>query len=80
MNLGIEDAMILAQLLDEGRGDAYTAERHHVGASVIRATTWLTRLVTLKSPAAQRLRDILVPLAFALSPVARRLARRMLGL
>jgi 2-polyprenyl-6-methoxyphenol hydroxylase-like FAD-dependent oxidoreductase len=80
MNLGIEDAMTLARLLDEGRGDDYTAERHHVGAAVIRATTWLTHLVTLKSPLTQRLRDILVPLAFALPPVARRLERRMLGL
>ena len=80
MNLGIEDAMTLARLIDEGRSDLYTAERHPIGAGVIRATTLLTHLVTVKNPVLQHLRDRLVPLAFAVKPVARRLARRMLGL
>lgn len=80
MNLGIDDAMALARLLEEGRSERYTAERHDLGADVIRATRWMTRLVTLKSPVLQRLRDIAVTLAFAVPPLRRGLATRMLGL
>jgi 2-polyprenyl-6-methoxyphenol hydroxylase-like FAD-dependent oxidoreductase len=81
MNLGIEDGTVLARKMIEGTLDRYTAERHPVGARVIRQTRALTRLVTTRNPLGRWLRDQLF--AHVIGPsssVQRALARRILGL
>ena len=51
MNLGIEDGTVLARRMLEGTLENYSAERHPVGARVLRQTRALTRLVTARHPA-----------------------------
>jgi 2-polyprenyl-6-methoxyphenol hydroxylase-like FAD-dependent oxidoreductase len=81
MNLGIEDGTILARKLAEGGLESYSAERHPVGARVIRQTRALTRLVTVTSPPARWLRDqLFARIIGPIAPVQRMLARRALGL
>ena len=81
MNLGIEDGTVLARMLAEGGAERYTAERHPVGARVIRQSRALTRLMTVRHPLAQSLRDLLLLRVVASSASAQRaLARRILGL
>jgi 2-polyprenyl-6-methoxyphenol hydroxylase-like FAD-dependent oxidoreductase len=81
MNLGIEDGTVLARMLAEGAAESYSAERHPVGARVIRETRALTRVMTARHPAARFLRDLLVTRLVASSASAQRaLARRILGL
>lgn len=81
MNLGIEDGTLLARKLVEGGLESYSAERHPVGARVIRQTRTLTRLVTARQPVARWLRDQLFRQVIGRSAgVQRRLARRVLGL
>ncbi len=81
MNLGIEDGTILARKIALGGLESYSAERHPVGARVIRQTHALTRLVTVQSPLARWLRDQLFARVIGpAAPVQRALARRVLGL
>jgi 2-polyprenyl-6-methoxyphenol hydroxylase-like FAD-dependent oxidoreductase len=81
MNLGIEDGTVLARKMIEGTLERYTAERHLVGARVIRQTRALTRLVTARNPLGRWLRDQLFARVIGPSPWAQRaLARRILGL
>ena len=81
MNLGIEDGTVLARKMIEGTLEGYTAERHPVGARVIRQTRALTRLVTARNPLGRWLRDQLFAHVIGPNPwVQRALARRVLGL
>jgi 2-polyprenyl-6-methoxyphenol hydroxylase-like FAD-dependent oxidoreductase len=81
MNLGIEDGTVLARMLAEGQAKRYSAERHPVGARVIRQTRALTRLMIARHPVARFLRDLLFMGVVASSASAQRaLARRVLGL
>jgi 2-polyprenyl-6-methoxyphenol hydroxylase-like FAD-dependent oxidoreductase len=81
MNLGIEDGTILARKLAQGGLEAYAAERHPVGARVIRQTRALTALVTLCHPLARFLRDqMLVRVIDRSASLQRALARRVMGL
>jgi 2-polyprenyl-6-methoxyphenol hydroxylase-like FAD-dependent oxidoreductase len=81
MNLGIEDGTILARKLVEGGLETYSAERHPVGARVIRQTRLLTRLMTMHSPLGRWLRDQLFARVIDPSPwVQRALASRIMGL
>jgi 2-polyprenyl-6-methoxyphenol hydroxylase-like FAD-dependent oxidoreductase len=81
MNLGIEDGTVLARKMVEGTLDGYTAERHPVGARVIRQTRALTRLVTARNPVGRWLRDQLFAHVIGPMPwVQRALASRVLGL
>jgi 2-polyprenyl-6-methoxyphenol hydroxylase-like FAD-dependent oxidoreductase len=81
MNLGIEDGTVLARKMIEGTLDSYTAERHPVGARVIRQTRALTRLVTARNPLGRWLRDQLFARVIGPLPwVQRALAGRVLGL
>lgn len=81
MNTGIQDALNLAWKLDlarRGRGpvllDSYGAERHPVAHAVIRGSTALTRVATVRRRPAQRLRGAVLPLVSRIGPVARLLA------
>jgi 2-polyprenyl-6-methoxyphenol hydroxylase-like FAD-dependent oxidoreductase len=49
MNLGIEDACVLAQLFEKNQTDSYTKLRHPVGKKVIHMTHQLFSMATLKS-------------------------------
>jgi len=81
MNLGIEDGTILAHKMAQGGLESYSAERHPVGARVIRQTRALTRLVTVRSPVARWLRDQLFACVIGpFAPVQRALARGAMGL
>jgi 2-polyprenyl-6-methoxyphenol hydroxylase-like FAD-dependent oxidoreductase len=81
MNLGIEDGTVLARKMIEGALASYSAERHPVGARVLRQTRALTRLVTARHPLARFARDQLFARAIGPSAtVQRALARRILGL
>jgi 2-polyprenyl-6-methoxyphenol hydroxylase-like FAD-dependent oxidoreductase len=81
MNLGIEDGTILARKIVLGGLETYSAERHPVGARVIRQTRALTRLVTVKSPLARWLRDqLFARIIGPAAPVQRVIARRVMGL
>jgi 2-polyprenyl-6-methoxyphenol hydroxylase-like FAD-dependent oxidoreductase len=81
MNLGIEDGTLLARKLIDGGIESYSAERHPVGARVIRQTRALTRLVTARSRSGQWLRDQLFRQVIGRSAMAQRaLASRILGL
>jgi 2-polyprenyl-6-methoxyphenol hydroxylase-like FAD-dependent oxidoreductase len=80
MNLGIEDATIVARKLAGGGLDTYTAERHPVGARVIRQTHALTRLVTARAWWARSLREHLLPLMLGLEPAQRQFRLRLAGL
>jgi 2-polyprenyl-6-methoxyphenol hydroxylase-like FAD-dependent oxidoreductase len=81
MNLGIEDGTILARKLAEGGLETYSAERHPVGARVIRQTHALTRLMTARHPLARFLRDRLFAQVIGPSATLQRaLVRRIMGL
>jgi 2-polyprenyl-6-methoxyphenol hydroxylase-like FAD-dependent oxidoreductase len=81
MNLGIEDGTVLARKMVEGGLETYSAERHPVGARVLRQTRMLTRLVTARHPLARFARDQLFAHVIGPLPqVQRALARRVMGL
>lgn len=77
MNTGMQDAFNLAwklALVHRGRArpellESYQAERHRVGAMIVRGTSLVTRMATLRHPLAQRLRDFVVPHLTRLAPV-----------
>ncbi len=81
MNLGIEDGTALARKMAQGGLETYSAERHPVGARVLRQTRALTRLVTARGPLARFARDQLFTYLVGPSPqLQRALARRVMGL
>jgi len=83
MNTGMHDAFNLAwklALVHQGRAradliDTYDAERHPIGALVVRGAGGLTRLATIHSAAGQRLRDAVVSRAYSV----RRLSDLVVG-
>jgi 2-polyprenyl-6-methoxyphenol hydroxylase-like FAD-dependent oxidoreductase len=81
MNLGIEDATVLARKMVDGTVAGYSAERRPVGARVIRQTRALTRLFTVRNPPGRWLRDQSFARLIDPSPALQRaLARRIMGL
>ena len=80
IDLGIEDGRILARKMVEGGLESYAAERHPVGARVIRQTRALTPLVTVRQPFACLLRDqMLTQVIDRSASLQRALARRIMG-
>jgi 2-polyprenyl-6-methoxyphenol hydroxylase-like FAD-dependent oxidoreductase len=85
MNTGIQDAANLAwklTLVLRGRApgsllESYDQERRPVAREVVSMTHRLTRLATLRSPALQRLRNVLIPLAGRAGRLPRRLATNL---
>jgi 2-polyprenyl-6-methoxyphenol hydroxylase-like FAD-dependent oxidoreductase len=83
MNTGIQDAHNLgwklgmvcthkarAQLLD-----SYHAERHHIGAALLRATELATRVAAVRNPVGRAVRDRLAKVMASLEVVQHRIAR-----
>ena len=85
MNTGMQDAFNLAWKLDlaaRGRAtetllDSYHAERHPIAASVIKGSTALTKVATVRSPVAQELRNHAASVLSHLGPIQRRAAEEM---
>ena len=81
MNTGMQDAFNLAwklALVVRGRGgeallDSYSRERSAVGDEVLRNAGAMTRLATLRRPAAQHIRNTLVPLLASMGFVQTRM-------
>jgi 2-polyprenyl-6-methoxyphenol hydroxylase-like FAD-dependent oxidoreductase len=80
MNLGIEDATVLARRIVAGAPDGYDAERRPVGRRVIRQTHALTRMVTARGPLERWLRDHIAPHLLQSASMQQALARRIAGL
>ena len=78
MNLGIEDAFILADMISSGDVAHYSEARHKVGAHVVRESDIQFRLAALKNPIARFFRDmIILPLVnrpFLQKPMLTRMA------
>ena len=80
MNLGIEDACVLAGLIAEGRASDYEGLRRPVARRVVRETDAMTRLAAGLGPLRRAVRDFLGPLLLRLPPVQAGLRRRIMGL
>jgi 2-polyprenyl-6-methoxyphenol hydroxylase-like FAD-dependent oxidoreductase len=85
MNLGIQDAMVLAQALTDALGgspaglDAYDGVRRPVAHQVVDLTDRLTRLATLPRPL-RPVRNVVLGFAGHIPAVRRTLAARLSGL
>jgi len=60
MNLGIEDATILAWRMVRGGLETYSRDRHRVGAQVVRESDAQFRMAAIRNPALRPVRDFLV--------------------
>jgi 2-polyprenyl-6-methoxyphenol hydroxylase-like FAD-dependent oxidoreductase len=82
MNIGIQDAMVLARLLTEAITaragtvdlDAYETQRRPVAAAVVTMTDRLTRAATARNPVARLIRNTVLSLADRSATVQRKLA------
>lgn len=86
MNLGIQDAVVLADalaaVLDGGPEtllDAYSAGRRPIAQQVVELTDRLTRLATMPRPL-RPIRNVLLRIVGRTAPVTRALASRLSGL
>jgi 2-polyprenyl-6-methoxyphenol hydroxylase-like FAD-dependent oxidoreductase len=84
MNTGLQDSVSLADVLaavlkdgKEARLDAWAARRHRIARNVVALTDRMTRIATLKSPAAQAVRNLAVASAGRLPPVRSALANTL---
>ncbi len=83
MNTGMQDANNLAwklALVIQGHAhdtllDSYNAERHRVGAALLRSTELATRVGTFKSPVARLVRDRITGFMSSLEVVQQRIVR-----
>lgn len=80
MNLGIEDATVLANRIVGGGLETYSRDRRKVGLSVIAQTERMLTMVTLSNPLAQALRNLALRCLVPLEPVQARLRPRLMGL
>jgi 2-polyprenyl-6-methoxyphenol hydroxylase-like FAD-dependent oxidoreductase len=84
MNIGLQDSVSLAETLtatlqdgDESRLDAWAAKRHRIAADVVAFTDRMTRMATMKSRAAQTVRNLAMASAGRLPPVRAALANTL---
>jgi 2-polyprenyl-6-methoxyphenol hydroxylase-like FAD-dependent oxidoreductase len=88
MNTGIQDAANLAWKLayvlrGKANGsllDSYERERRPIAREVVSTTDRLTRLATLRSPVARRLRNALISMVGRIGQLPEKLARNLAGL
>lgn len=79
LNLGVEDACVLAMKLCEGGIESYSEQRRKIAKGVIRVTGGLTRVATLSNPAAQELRNVLLRMLLSREVFQTRLRRSIAG-
>lgn len=80
LNLGVEDACVLAMKLCEGGVESYSEERRKVAKGVIRMTGGLTRVATLSNPLAQAVRNVVLSRLLSQEFAQRRLRRSIAGI
>ena len=80
MNLGIEDATVLADRIRGGGLETYSADRRRIGQSIIRQTDALLAAAARRDPLGRALRDLAIRLLLPLEPVQRRIRQRLMGL
>ena len=76
-NLGWKLALVVRGLVAPSLLESYEAERMPVARSVVNLTDRMTRVVTAQHPAAQQLRDLLVPLLTGISFLKEAMAERL---
>lgn len=80
LNLGVEDACVLAMKLCEGGLESYSKERREIAKGVIRMTGGLTRVATLSNPLAQGLRNLCLEQLLSREFLQKRLRRSIAGI
>jgi len=80
MNLGIEDAAVLARRITGGGLETYSRDRHRVGAQVVRESDMQFRMASVRNPLLRPMRNVLVRHGLGSSFVQRKFLRRMAGL
>jgi 2-polyprenyl-6-methoxyphenol hydroxylase-like FAD-dependent oxidoreductase len=80
MNLGIEDAMVLASLMANGELADYTALRYPVGRRVIKITNRLTNLMSCTNPGFKFLRNQIIFPLLNLNFVQQLMLKKIVGL
>lgn len=80
MNLGIEDAATLAEMIVEGGLADYSAARHRVGVQVVRDSDRMFRMAALHHPVAVAARNVAIRHVLGSELVQSRFRRRMAGL
>ncbi|MEX0809657.1 MAG: NAD(P)/FAD-dependent oxidoreductase [Dongiaceae bacterium] len=80
MNLGIEDAAILARLLEEDRLQRYTSMRRPTGAKAIRLSEPMARIAEETNSVEIAIRNTVLRLALMLPFMQRRFMARIAGL
>ena len=80
MNLGIEDAAVLAEKMVSGGLEGFTAERHPIGARVVRESDLQFRIAALNNPLARGARNAVLRTLVRRPSFQRRFLRRMAGL
>lgn len=80
MNLGIEDACVLAEMIARGETEAYSGARLPVGRRVLRTTDAQTRLLAARSRLIVALRNHVIYPLLQWEPIQRRLRMEMTGL
>ncbi|WP_069467780.1 FAD-dependent monooxygenase, partial [Actinacidiphila rubida] len=73
MNTGIQDAYALGRALAEDRLDGYEALRRPVAQRVVAFTDRMTRLATVRRPAARGVRNVVLPVVSRVPAFRRRL-------
>lgn len=80
MNLGIEDAVVLASLINNRNTDRYTKLRKATGKRVIEATDIITRIMGHRHSALVFIRDKLLFPLLSIPAIQRKIAKKMMGL
>lgn len=80
MNLGIEDATVLANRIVGGGLESYSLDRRRVGLSVITQTERMLTMVTLRNPIVRALRNTALRCLIPMEPVQARLRPMLMGL
>jgi 2-polyprenyl-6-methoxyphenol hydroxylase-like FAD-dependent oxidoreductase len=84
MNTGLQDSVSLAEILittlkdcDDARLDAWATQRHRIATDVVKFTDRMTRMATMKSRAAQNVRNLAMASIGRLPPVRAALANAL---
>jgi len=80
MNLGMEDACVLASLIDSNQVSQYTQLRHPKGKKIIKFTSSLFKIATLKSPILCAIRNLLLKYLASKAFVQKRIIIKLAGL
>lgn len=80
MNLGIEDAVSLAQRIAEGGLEEYTHVRHPIGARVVKASDVMIKAILIENPILRSLRDLLLKTVMRLPAMQNLALTNMSGL